>query len=236
MEELNLSGTGSGTPNGMDLDPKAPVDVAAEPPCAMDQDHELPEPKSKPARTLAEAQHTLAGIANGRLVIVPGDGSCFFHVIAAGTSGAKTVKELRQSSGCPGDDWAEVEKFRLVVWRIDLTDPTITVPCMPFQRLGARKAKEAVHTIYWTRDGRGLHFDLWKPTGGQPKAGDPRGTDQKGSANGGASTKGPGVGHPPGERVFCPIQECPCANAKRAAGWTDLAAMRPHLPNTRTAN
>jgi hypothetical protein len=235
---MHLSDTKAGAPSAMDLDPAPPDAPKAGVPSAVDVDPTTPEAEAKATRSLGEAQQSLAGIANGRLVVVPGDGACFFHVVARGTSSSKTIKELRESCECDGDNWAEEkhidkltksEKFRLVVWKIELTAPKITVPCEPYQRRGAKKAKETVHTIYWTRQGKGIHFDLWTPTGGQTKGSVPVRKDQNGGDGGGSSSKGPGDGCTPGERVFCPIQECPCANSKRAAGWTDLAAMRPHL-------
>ena len=156
----------------------------------MDLDHAPPETKPTVIRPLGDAQQILSGIANGRLLVVPGDGSCLFHVISQGTAGAKTVEALRQSCGCDGTNWAEEkhieklaqkEKFRLVVWKIELSGPNIKVPCEPYQQIGSKKAKETVHTIYWTRLGKGLHFDLWSPTGGSSKEKSSEGKDQKGS-------------------------------------------------------
>ena len=122
-------------------------------------------------RGLGKAQEELRRLVGHRLQTVPGDGSCFFHVLRRALGGVASVETLRRRARCPGDTWAEAAHalnigqamgIQFFFWQVEINGPAIVIPLVPFT-IGDNTSHRPVHMLYWTRNGNGLHFDCWSP-------------------------------------------------------------------------
>ena len=100
------------------------------------------------------------------------DGLCFFHSIRAMVNDQTswntwTMKFLCDKAGHNGSDWAErthihnlsmALALRVVIFRVDLADPTLTVNWAGFETYGPEHGSFAP-LLWWTRHGHGVHFD-----------------------------------------------------------------------------
>ena len=105
-----------------------------------------------------------------RLVVVPADGSCFFHATAIATDGAFQHEHLRRIAGTPPNEWASEDhinaladalKIRYRFLPVCLDGEEVVVDLDAAWHVGPTVSCNYTCTlVYWLTLGGGLHFDL----------------------------------------------------------------------------
>ena len=96
---------------------------------------------------------------------MPTDGSCFFHCVTAFSGVAQAI--LRADAGCL-TGWADeghigklavAHGLRFIVWPVELCRFHLGIQTESRRRVGPGWGR-ALHLLYYTQGGLGLHFDL----------------------------------------------------------------------------
>ena len=177
---------------------------------------------------LSDGQAELERALGDRLVIVPGDGSCFYHAIKVAAGCDSPVDELRGMAGQVDGGWAEERNVQQLAdaLRLRIRIHVVEV-CRVSEGLGGEWGIDVgpdsggqVALVMWTAGGDGVHFDALRPEGSS--AGVVAG--MVASLDLGSKAKGSGA-----RRMYCPVPGCPKGCAAQAAGWASWQGLRGHL-------